>query len=446
MNDADPSQIDAPGAPGAQPHWSSSVKDGVGTAYSAACRLWFTLSHGIINEVYCPTVDTPNTRDLQFLITDGETFCHEEKRDLKHEIEMPERGALIYRLTNSEPGGRYRLIKEVIAEPHSSVLLMNVRIEINDDSLRGKLRLYALLTPHLGGHGTENRATILDVGRRTLMHAQREDFHLVLGCNHGFSKRSVGYLGTSDGWQDLFKGNFQMDWQYPQAGPGAVSLTAELHLDHIWTNEGRSAEFMLGLSFGDSQVSATSKLLQAFATPFDKHRATYVNQWQRAAPRPEDEDGIAGNTGDDGSMFRLSHLVLLAHEDKNFQGALVASLSTPWGESRSDEDSGGYHLDWTRDLVQSASALLACGEVATPLRALLWLTCIQNADGSFPQNSWIDGRPYWQGVQVDEMAAPLLLGWRIWKSAPQEYERAVFRVTRRPRSQRSSPVCAPGRT
>lgn len=51
----------------------------------------FTLSHGIVNEVYFPHVDTPNIRDLQFLVTDEETFGHEEKRDLLHEIAHPEK-------------------------------------------------------------------------------------------------------------------------------------------------------------------------------------------------------------------------------------------------------------------------------------------------------------------------------------------------------------------
>jgi hypothetical protein len=69
------------GAPGIEPRWTSSAKEGVGTAYHTRCRLWFTLSHGIINEIYYPQVDQPNTRDLQFLISDGETFCHEERRD-----------------------------------------------------------------------------------------------------------------------------------------------------------------------------------------------------------------------------------------------------------------------------------------------------------------------------------------------------------------------------
>ena len=77
------------GKPGITPRWTSSAKEGLGTAFSGSCRLWFTLSHGIVNEIYYPTVDQPNTRDFEFLISDGETFCHEEKRDLDHNIDYP---------------------------------------------------------------------------------------------------------------------------------------------------------------------------------------------------------------------------------------------------------------------------------------------------------------------------------------------------------------------
>src|SRR5258707_6879332 len=104
------------GAPGIEPRWTSSAKEGVGTAYHTSCRVWFTISHGILNEIYYPHVDQPNTRDLQFLITDGETFCHEERRDLEHAIDYPEKGTLLCRLTNSDRDGRYRIIKEIATE------------------------------------------------------------------------------------------------------------------------------------------------------------------------------------------------------------------------------------------------------------------------------------------------------------------------------------------
>ena len=77
-------------APGIVPRWTSSTKEGLGTAYHTSCRVWFTLSHGIVNEIHHPPVGQPNTGDFQFLISDGETFCHEGKRDLDHRIEYRE--------------------------------------------------------------------------------------------------------------------------------------------------------------------------------------------------------------------------------------------------------------------------------------------------------------------------------------------------------------------
>jgi glucoamylase len=105
--------------------------------------------------------------------------------------------------------------------------------------------------------------------------------------------------------------------------------------------------------------------------------------------------------------------LLLAHEDKTYPGATIASLSIPWGEVRGDEDLGGYHLVWTRDMVKSAIGLLAAGNTEQPLRALIYLACAQRSDGGFYQNFWIDGEPYWQGIQLDAVALPIILAWRL---------------------------------
>jgi glucoamylase len=80
-------QGEAFGAPGSEPRWTSSVKDAVCTAYAASSRIWFTCSHGVLNEVYHPTIDRAQVRDMEFLVTDGETFVHEEKRDLQSTFE-----------------------------------------------------------------------------------------------------------------------------------------------------------------------------------------------------------------------------------------------------------------------------------------------------------------------------------------------------------------------
>ena len=210
------------GAPGIEPRWTSSAKESVGTAYHTSCRVWFTLSHGILNEIYYPHVDQPNTRDFQFLISDGETFCHEEKRDLVHAIDYPERDCLLYRITNSEPSGRYRIVKDVFADPHQSVLLVHTKLEVLDESLRRKLRLYALLAPHIAGFGYGNSGRCIQAGGIKLIRAQRKNVHLIMACSTGFSRRSVGYVGFSDGWQNLMH-NFKMDWQFKSAQKTATS-------------------------------------------------------------------------------------------------------------------------------------------------------------------------------------------------------------------------------
>lgn len=388
------------GAPGIEPRWTSSAKEGVGTSYHTSCRLWFTLSHGIINEIYYPQVDRPNTRDFQFLITDGATFCHEEKRDLKHHIDYPEHDCPFYRLTNSDWNGRYRVIKQVLTDPHRSVLIMHTKVEVLDAALRGKLRLYALLAPQ----GAANSAWCSEIGANTLLRAQRGNVHLVLGCSCGFSRRSVGFVGFSDGWQDVTR-HLSMAWEFAAAENGNVALTGEIELPE-------DGEFTVAIGCGGSYQSAAVKLLQALSDPFSVHRDGYVRQWQRAVVNSKFD--FSHDTGDAGHMYRLSRVVLLTHEDKIYQGAMVASLSIPWGETKVEDDRGGYHLVWTRDLVQSASALLATGQTSTPLRALIWLAAIQRPDGSFPQNCWIDGSAYWSGLQLDEIAAPMLLAWRLY--------------------------------
>ncbi|MGA2747348.1 MAG: glycoside hydrolase family 15 protein [Verrucomicrobiota bacterium] len=391
------------GAPGIEPRWTSSAKEGFGTAYHTSCRIWFTLSHGIVNEIYYPFVDQPNTRDFQFLISDGESFCHEEKTDLNHSLEYPERACLFYRLTNSEPNGRYRLIKEICTDPHRSVLLIHTRLEIADPALRDKLRLYALLAPHIDRCGAANSGYCADVSASRLLHARRGAFHLIMGCTSHFTKCSTGFVGASDGWQDLR--NFKMDWQFPSAENGNIALTGEIDPRR------NGGEFVVAISLGQSFQSAAAKLLQSLTTPFDTHRETYMRQWKRTVIATNHQ--FHEHTGDDGHTYRLSRCVLLAHEDKVFQGAIIASMSIPWGETKGDNDLGGYHLVWTRDLAQSATALLATGQTGTPSRALIWLAVIQRPDGSFPQNSWIDGRMYWPGLQLDEVAAPILLAWRL---------------------------------
>jgi len=206
--------------------------------------------------------------------------------------------------------------------------------------------------------------------------------------------------------------NFQMDWEYDHADNGNIAMTAEVDLS-------LGNQFTIGIGMGGSCQSAATKLIQAFVRHFDEQRAKYVEQWKRTVQKK----ALTSRDRKTAAMVRLSQSILLAHEDKMFAGATVASMSIPWGETKDDSDRGGYHLVWARDMVQTTTALMACGEMESPLRALTWLSCVQGEDGGMPQNSTIDGTAYWKSLQLDEVAAPVVLAWRLLNAnALQEFD------------------------
>jgi glucoamylase len=390
------------GAPGVTPTWTSSKKDAVSTAYSASSRIWFTVSHGTLNEIYFPTIDRPQTRDMELLFTDGETFFHEEKRDIAYDFHYVDKDAPAVRVVGSDPQGRYTVTKEIVSDPHHSVVLMNVKIT-GDEAVLSRMKCYALLAPHLNGGGASNSARSVQVAGKRMLLAWHGPVSLAMGVDCGFTRSSCGYVGASDGYQDVMT-DMKMSWNFGQALDGNIAVTGEIDV-------ARTREFTLAIGLGEGHHAALSEMMQALATPYETHCERFLKQWTRVMTPPE----LAGASGDNGRLSRISQNVILTHEDKTFSGAFIASASIPWGASKGDDDLGGYHLVWTRDMVQSATALLSVGKTETALRALVYLACTQRPDGSFAQNFWVDGAPYWTGIQLDEVAFPIMLAWRLWK-------------------------------
>ena len=340
----------------------------------------------------------------------AKSFFHDEKR-LKTKVERLSEHGLGYRCTNSDPDGRYSIVKEIITAPHLACILQRTKL-MGDESFISKLQLYALCAPHLEVGGWGNNGYIAEVSGRKILMAQKDGTWLALAATEPFSRTSCGYVGRSDGWTDLAQ-NFQMDWEFDHANDGNIALTGALDLKS-------HREFTLGLAFGDTQHHAIATLFQALGTPFEVHHKRYTEQWDRTSSRQLPLEKVSG---DKGNLYHSSCSLILAHEDKSYPGALIASLSIPWGEARGDKDQGGYHLVWTRDMVNSASALLASGENATPLRALIYLAVSQQEDGGFAQNFWVNGNPYWRGIQLDEVAFPILLALRLsQQNALQDFD------------------------
>jgi glucoamylase len=387
------------------PKWARSAKDGVGTAYSASSRIWFTAWNGILTEAYYPSVDHPQIRDLEYLVTDGHSFFHEEKRDFSTTTARLESHVLGYRITNTAPDGRYVIAKDVITDPHLPCILQRTTLQGGTAASLSEFKVYVLCAPHLEGGGWHNDARIVEVGGRQILTASKGRTWLALAADVPFSRLSCGYVGSSDGWTDL-SDDYLMAWQFDRALDGNVALIGEIDLS-------AGPAFTLCLAFGGSLSNAVNHLFQSLASPFTDHLDRFAEQWRHVGRKLLP---LEDSSADNGELYHGSNSVLLAHEDKNYPGAFIASLSIPWGEAKGDDDQGGYHLVWTRDLVHIAMSLLAAGDRDTSLRTCIYLAVNQQPDGGFPQNSWIDGAPYWSCIQLDEVALPILLAWRLHKA------------------------------
>jgi glucoamylase len=164
--------------------------------------------------------------------------------------------------------------------------------------------------------------------------------------------------------------------------------------------------FVLTLGVGLTAAEAGHRALGSLLDGFELAESIYVEEWKnwQSTLLPLETDPPSGR-----DLYRISSTVLKVHEDKRFPGGIIASLSIPWGFAKGDDDLGGYHLVWPRDLVEAAGGLLAAGANVDVRRVLRYLDITQKDDGSWTQNMWLDGTPYWSGVQMDETALPILL-------------------------------------
>ena len=383
----------APGGPGTAPTWTSSTKDMVGCALGLS-RLWFTLGFGIVNEVYYPRVDIPQIRDLGFIIADGAGFWAEVKRIANYRLRLLAPGVPAVEVMHRHE--RYTLRLRIAPDARRDVLAIECRLDGDP-----RLKVYALLAPHLGATGYGNRAAIVLYRRRRTLWAEQGPFGAALVAvderqRDAIGRASAGYVGDSDGWQN-FARNGAMTWEYESAGPGNVALMA-----------GLPRRSVLALGFGSSAEAAATLAISSLLQPFDNLLQQHITPWQawqaerseRAAVPLDIPPALADE-------FLVSTVVLRSHIDKTYPGAMVASLSVPWGDTGNER--GGYHLVWPRDMVETAGALLALGAEQEARDTLRYLCATQNEDGHWYQNQWLGGRPFWEGIQLDETAFPVLL-------------------------------------
>lgn len=387
-----------PGKPGIPARWTSSAKSGIGKALNSLSQVSFTISHGIINEVYFPREDVACTRDMELIVTDGKDFFSEEKRDTKHFTEMMGDGIPAYKITNECLQKKYKIIKEIITDPLRNTLLQKIEFLPAGDA-KNHYHLYVLLAPHLSNSGGGNTAWTGDYKGVPMIFAERNGLVLALASSQNWLKRSVGFVGVSDGYGDIEQ-HKHMTCEYPRAENGNVAMIGEIDL------AGTDNSFVLAVGFGHDSTEAGHHAWASIIDGFDYAKKRYINEWMEwqnsLTPQEESQDSS-------GKLSRISAAVLRIHESKSFVGGTIASMSIPWGFSKGDDDIGGYHLVWPRDLVQIAGGFLSMHSNDDAFRVINYLMVTQESDGHWPQNMWLSGKRNMMGIQIDQVALPILL-------------------------------------
>ncbi|WP_430270516.1 glucan 1,4-alpha-glucosidase [Pseudoalteromonas ruthenica] len=425
----------APGAPGDKPFWAYSGKTGIGTSYEAyqqgryddnsatgtVSKVWFSLAKGMITETMFGLIHQAQIRDMQFIVS-GEDFVVAESDGLSNRVEyldVDPQGrptSLAYRVTSEDSQGRFRIIKDIFTDPDAQSLMVRVRFQANEPGLRAHVQV----NPYVNNDGVDDRAKVAD----NALIAYSGAHYLSLQSAKGLNDGSVGFVGQSDRYSQLkARGEFT---RYQSTGEQAGNVAMSATLGEISEN----SQFDLVLSYGSSEQEALAQGQKTLKRGYDKVLAHYNGAgdaigWQDYLQSLQLERLYDAST-DGGKLLNTSALVLKAQEDKTHAGALIASLSNPWGDTvAAEQGHTGYKAVWVRDFYQVAMAFLAMGDTQTAKAAFNYLPKVQVREdtpgnqgdtGWFLQKTHVDGELEWVGVQLDQTAMPIMLAWKLYKA------------------------------
>ena len=431
----------APGAPGAKHTWAPADKHGFGTARRLASPVWFTLRKASLTEIYYPRIDSPSFRGLQFAITDGRTFLDRETvDDDPHHIEpvargvharvRPQRRSLAYRQVTRT--ARWRMTKTWVADPARATVLAKVRFT----SLTGhRLKVYLLADPAPGDDGNDDRGTSTAHG----LLAYDDTAASAVLARPSLRHTTSGYRGTqSDPWHDL-RADKRLDGRYDAVEPGNVVQGARTRLTGV--KHGRTMTLAIG--FGREQGTAASTARASLDTGFRRAAHRYRRGWSRYLHSLKRPPRSVRRSRHLRRVYQQSLMVLAGTEDKEFRGAMVAAPNMPWVWGtltlEKSEHSGPYHLVWPRDFYHVATAQKAAGDRAAAMRAVDYLWRVQRPNGSWWQNTQVDGTPHWRSLQMDEVSLPIVLAWWLHRRSAADWEHirkaADFIVANGPRTE-----------
>jgi glucoamylase len=416
--------------------WLPANKTGFGTSYSVVSNVWFTLQNGRLSEVYYPRLDTPSVRNLDFIVTDGQSFAVRAQDGSKTETRLVNLGtqadqkqspdgtdnvtSLTYQIINRDGQGRWRLTTTFVTDPARPTLLIEVEFIALDDKA---YQLYAVYEPQLNNPKVaaplnESGET---KGKALVASDQQMQVASALAAAPDFTETANGYLGTTDGGTDLTQ-HYRLSTHDSSALNGTVVQTGRLPL----TGMKGSQQVTLALGFAATESKALDMANESLGTGFNRAARSYGDGWKKylqslhAAPPTL-------SSRQQRQLYAVSAMVLAACEDKTYRGAFIASPSIPWAFGTGlINPSGPYHGVWSRDLYEIATALIADGDLHGANRALDYILNVQQStDGSCPQNTMVDGTPIFHSTQLDEVSDPIILAYQLGRKDAVTWSRHI---------------------
>jgi glucoamylase len=442
----------APDGPGALSHFDLSRKDCLGTARNTTSKVWFTVANGVLSDVYYPTADNTNVETLQYIVTDGSTFTDLQTRDTTYTVKLLSNNsqALDCEVRTTAKSGKYSIITDYLTDTKQNTLVMKVQFIPLVGAL-SNYKLYVRYDPSINGNGGGGSGNgggdngIIDTSTghsvpvafdtNTNSQAVNRTYavpvYSALDASIPFTQVSNGFAGqSSDGLVQL-DASHSLTALYSQANNGNLVQTAQANIS-------KGGMFTLALGFGTSQAASVSAAEGSLATQFSQLQKSYESGWNAydsglTAP-PTNFKGVPGNQwGQLVAEYYLSANVVKASEDKTFPGAIVASLSSPWGQAVSAGDPnnlffGSYREVFARDVYEAWTGLLLDGDVATAINVVKFLfNNQQQADGSMPRNSLLNGKtaPDSFGTQLDEASYPIIMAFQLGMTDSSLYQNHI---------------------
>ena len=423
----------ATNGPGQASPWAYSGKQGIGSAFEAykdyqfsnkaatgtVSKVWFSLAEGVVTETMYGRIHEAQIREMQIAVT-GAGWAAFERTDTTSHVEYIHTDAAgrplspAYRLTNTDKQGRFVIIKDVFTDPDHQSLMVRVTVK----ALKGPVTPYVILDPSMANTSGN------DEGHANVTHLQawQGNVALNLSASVPFKKATVGYTGVSDGIKELTASQSLGQLHSSADQKGNIVLVGQL------PPVSKAATYDLAVGFGATPEAASAESAATLKTGYARVLANYNGEgakvgWEDYLASLSELKSLIPVSEDNGKLLYASALALKVQEDHTSAGAMIASLSNPWGDTvTTDVSSTGYKAVWPRDFYQVSMALAALGDRETPVAAFRYLPTVQvkattpgntGATGWFMQKAHVDGTPEWVGVQLDQTAMPILLGERL---------------------------------